>query len=386
MQWAVKRGGAIKSLDLLLDGSGDDVSVAQHLAKHAASLQDLHEFDLWKGGDCSLDVETAGALNSALVLLLVAAKKLEHLYLRAPISIYLPAVSSIRHLTLAVWQQDDGVVIFGCMTQRACDCLAALANLETLTLKAELPEEDSIDENVLKERLNLRGLHLQSLLLDGITPDVVDLPSMRKLHVVSYGEDSVTAQPAMLASLATCVSYTDGCAALCRALQVCACLSYLELKLVKSGSECKRVSLIKAMRHVRVLKLSGRDVHVVLGDLPQLQVLWATAVRTLDLECLQPTALASSLQYVHLEFRFMQCVSLLLALRSMAAAGKDWSASSEVGRKQAWQQVIGRYPGACWRQMQKLFCHCSTCMHKDVDRRIEECSRPCGWTRITVPA
>ena len=63
-----------------------------------------------------------------------------------------------------------------------------------------------------------------------------------------------------------------------------------------------RVNLGDSLEHVRILKLSGLNIHVALGATPRLQVLWAAATNLLDLECLQPTALASSLLYVCLEF------------------------------------------------------------------------------------
>ena len=336
-------------------------------------------------------METAGAVSSALILLLHAAKKLEHLWLRAPISMHMPAVSTIRHLTLAVWQLHNGVVIFGCMTQWACSSLAALPNLETLTLTGESMEGwQDIEE--FTGSLDLKALHLRSLYLNGVSIYAVEMPSLCKLHAESDWEDGVLCDPdditARLVSIVTSVGYRYGRDQLRASLQHCACLSYLELG-VDVDAECARLELGDALPHVRILKLSGMNVHVVLGATPQLQVLWASARRRLDLECLQPTALASSLQYVRLEFETMQCVLLLVALKSMAAAGKDWSASqsqysgvqSRAGTMITWQQVIGRYPGGSWCQMEQLFCHCSICMHKDIDSKIEDCSKPCGVTR-----
>ena len=382
MRWAVKRGGDIKSLKLLLDSTHDVVPVVQHLAGHASSLPNLQVFNILKEGTRCLDMETAGAVSSALMLLLFAAKNLEHLSLHVPISMHLPAISSIRHLTLAVWQQDDGVVIFGCMTQRACSSLAALRTLETLTLEADSREY------ALDRPLDLKSLRMRSLFLDFVPLSWVDAPSTCNVHVLMCDEDSLRGDPSLvgrrypLASL-DMILYDNYFLEV--AVPYRFTLSYLEIEIPERGVENARTEFGEPLPALRVLKLTGLNVHVALCATPKLQVLWATPLNTLDLDCPEPSALAGSLEFLHLDFNSMKSSSLLVTLSSMVAAGKHWSASecicNSFGDGDAYrQQVISRYPDASWSQMQQLFCHCSCCMHKDVDSKLKDCSRPCGRT------
>ena len=227
--------------------------------------------------------------------------------------------------------------------------------------------------------LNLQGLRLRSLLLDGVPVKAVGMPSMCKLHALRLEEYSVlhvSARLEGLASLATSLSTPYPGMALVRALRRHVSLTYLEVHLSEAGTLASWVSLGNALQHFETV---WHDYfhHSWRGS----PAAGAVARSSQDARSGVPSTGSTCWQPAVCTYRggTMQCVSLLLALNGMTIAGKHWSASqSRSGLVR--QQVIGRYPHASWRHMQQIFCHCSRCMHKDVDSKIAECSRPCGAT------
>ena len=401
--WVIKRGRDVEDLTVELAPAGQqldsmDSCAAEELALHASNLQNLRRLTVWKpGAGGGYDAHTACGVGSALLLLLTGLKKLEELTLRVPLSLYMPPLSNIKHLTCKVFQiytmseyraEERLDTVVGAFSARACASLTNLRGLQTLTLsKAAHPA--TLPHNFLK----LQELRLQSLLLDGVPLQCVRVASSCTLHMVLKGSDMGHQLEALSAAHAASAAVQTLCATLKgqgifpgQALRdVLTCLSqltHLQLDVTESSSGSLRLG--DAAPQLEVLKLTGDSLAVTLGSAFRLRVLWVCANQNLQLHCDMPDRVAGSLTYVHIAFSSLEGSGVSELLSSMQAAGKRVHPAAYQGLAggDPQSQRLARYPQDRIAHMMQLLCMCHVCLRQSINDRIQACPVQCGNLRL----
>ena len=375
LKWVVKRGKDVEDLKLELDCK--EIEATEYIALHASSLQNLQKLHvLSRGlGSGEYNMATACALSSALMLLLTGSRGLRELTLQVRVSLYMPPMSSVRHLTLHIFQDDSIGTIVGALSERACASLANLRGLETLTLF-------SADSGPFPQVfLKLRGLHLQSLRLDGVPLRCVDVTVPCKVHLLPQGNyecDVSTAMPAVHAAVQTLqarVMADIGSRAVVNMLTTLNQLTHLDLYVHTCVLSCSMLDLGSAAPQLEILHLTGMKLSLTLGAASKLRVLSLVAYGDLVLECDSPETIADNLTYVHISYNRLQGLGLLQLMSSMQDTGKRVLPCPERSRR---THTVARHPQHCYKYMLQLLCVCRVCLQCDIDNRMKACSVKCG--------